>query len=280
MNEIFVNIKKNLYELISAVFFIGLFYAKNKLVHDFFSYRGVFQSIRFKIFKIEKLSQLLVLSGADRSILYELIGDTFVPTAFSLRDGISFHHGERIHKEDDLFNWSSPKDYVWSETNHYLPVTSINTCKSILYSLIKTQNGNPAAILMLHYVFKAETKTNFTVLNTYRLKIKDILYMEKEDSKKLLAVLITFLTKLVELITIKNILRIALMALNIRIIQSELSRDGYTFITLPIDGVGTEIPLVLLLLFAAIANSGILEGLLFLYAKLIEGKLKPTRSKA
>jgi hypothetical protein len=50
--------------------------------------------------------------------------------------------------------------------------------------------------------------------------------MEKEDSKKLLAVLITFLTKLVELITIKNILRIALMALNIRIIQSELSREG------------------------------------------------------
>jgi hypothetical protein len=83
MNEIFVNIKKNLYELISAVFFVGLFYAKNKLVHDYFSYRGVFQSIRFKIFKIEKLSQLLVLSGADRSILYELIGDTFVPSAFS-----------------------------------------------------------------------------------------------------------------------------------------------------------------------------------------------------
>ena len=70
------------------------------------------------------------------------------------------------------------------------------------------------------------------------------------------------------------------MALNIRIIQSELSRDGYTFITLPIYGVGTEIPLVLVLLFAAIANSGILEGLLFIYAKLIEGKLKTTRSKA
>ena len=73
---------------------------------------------------------------------------------------------------------------------------------------------------MLHYVFKAETKTNFTLLNTYRLKIKDILNMEKEDSKKLLAVLISFLTRLVELITIKNILRIALMALNIRISQS------------------------------------------------------------
>jgi hypothetical protein len=280
MNEIFINIKKNLYELISAILLIGLFYAKNKLVHDYFSYRGVFQSIRFKIFKIEKLSQLLVLSGADRSILYELVGDTFIPSAFSLRDGISFHHGESIDKSDSLFDWSNKKEYIWSESNHHLPVSALNNCKSILYSLIKNQDGKPAAILMLHYVFKAENKTNFTLLNTYRLKIKDILYMEKEDSKKLLAVLISFLTRLVELITIKNILRIALMALNIRIIQSELSREGYTFITLPIYGVGTEIPLVLLLLFAAIANSGLLEGLLFLYTRLIEGKFKGTRSKA
>ncbi len=278
MNEIFLNIKKNLYELISAILLIGLFYAKNKLVHDYFSYRGVFQSIRFKIFKIEKLAQLLVLSGADRSILYELVGNTFVPSAFSLRDGISFQHGESIDKSDSFFDWSNTKEYIWSESNHHLPVSSLNNCKSILYSLIKNQNGKPAAILMLHYVFKAENKTNFTLLNTYRLKIKDILNMEKEDSKKLLAVLIAFLTKLIELITIKNILRIALMALNIRIIQSELSREGYTFITLTIYGVGTEIPLVLLLLFAAIANSGILEGLLFLYAKLIESKLKSARS--
>ncbi len=43
--------------------------------------------------------------------------------------------------------------------------------------------------------------------------------MEKENSKKLLTVLISFLTKLVEPITIKNILRIALMALNIRLMD-------------------------------------------------------------
>ena len=96
--------------------------------------------------------------------------------------------------------------------------------------------------------------------------------MQKEDSKKLLAVLISFLTRLVELITIKNILRIALMALNIRIIQFELSREGYTFVTLPIYGLPTEIPLVLLLFFAALANSGLLEGFLFLYTKLFEPK--------
>lgn len=279
MNEIMLNIKKNLYELLSAILLIGLFYLKNKLVHHYFSYRGVFQPIRFKIFKIEKLSQLLVLSGADRSVLYELVGDSFVPTAFSLRDGISFQHGESIDKDSTLFNWLSAKEYIWFESTQHLPVSSLNTCKSILYSLIKTNNGKPAAILMLHYVFKAENKTNFTLLNSYRLKIKDIINMEKEDSKKLLGVLISFLTKIIELITIKNILRIALMALNIRIIQSELARDGHTFISLPIYGTPTEIPLVLLLFFVAVANSGILEGLLFFYTKLIENKLKTTGRK-
>lgn len=280
MTDILLNIKKNIYELLSAIFLIGLFYAKNKLVHDYFSYRGVFQSIRFKIFKIEKLSQLLVLSNADRCVLYELAGDSFIPTAFSLRDGISFQHGESIDKDDTLFNWNSSKEYAWFEVTQYLPVSSLNSCKSILYALIKNNNGAPAGILMLHYVFKAETKTNFALLNSYRLKIKDIILMEKEDSKKLIGVLISFLTRIVELITIKNILRITLMALSIRVIQAELARDGYTFITLPIYGVTSDIPLVLVLFFAAVANSGLLEGLIFLYAKFLEGRFKSKRRRA
>ena len=61
-------------------------------------------SIQYRIFKIEKLSQLLVLCDADRSILYELDGQHFVPTAFSLRDGISFSHGERIDKDSSFFD--------------------------------------------------------------------------------------------------------------------------------------------------------------------------------
>ncbi|MBL0265572.1 MAG: hypothetical protein IPQ05_17325 [Leptospiraceae bacterium] len=153
-----------------------------------------------------------------------------------------------------------------------MAASSLYTCKSIQYSLIKNQEGRPKAILMLHFVFQSEGTSHLALLKQYKLKLKDILYMQKEDSKKLLAVLISFLTRLVELITIKNILRIALMALNIRIIQFELSREGYTFVTLPIYGLPTEIPLVLLLFFAALANSGLLEGFLFLYTKLFTPK--------
>ena len=272
MTDLLVNIKKNVYELVSAILFIALFYFKNKLMHDYFSYQGFFQSIRFKILKIEKLAQLLVLSGSDRAVLYELIGDYFIPTAFSLRDGISFQHSERIPKASGFFNWYQALEEGGAEIYNDLPVSSLNTCKSIQYSLIKNQEGRPKAILMLHFVFQSEGTSHLALLKQYKLKLKDILYMQKEDSKKLLAVLISFLTRLVELITIKNILRIALMALNIRIIQFELSREGYTFVTLPIYGLPTEIPLVLLLFFAALANSGLLEGFLFLYTKLFTPK--------
>jgi hypothetical protein len=121
-----------------------------------------FSLFGLRYLRLKSSAQLLVLSGADRSILYELDGDTFVPSAFSLKDGISFQHGESIDRDDSLFDWSNTKEYLWSESNHHLPVSSLNSCKSILYSLIKNQSGKPAAILMLHYVFKAETKTNFT----------------------------------------------------------------------------------------------------------------------
>ena len=97
MNEIFINIKKNLYELLSAIFFIGLFYTKNTLVHDYFSCR----------------------------------------------------HGLSSDKSDSFFDWSNTKEYLWSESNHHLPVSSLNNCKSILYSLIKNQSRK----LFVSYTF-------------------------------------------------------------------------------------------------------------------------------
>ncbi|MBK9497794.1 MAG: hypothetical protein IPO06_00170 [Leptospiraceae bacterium] len=72
---------------------------------------------------------------------------------------------------------------VGAEIYNDLPVSSLNTCKSIQYSLIKNQEGRPKAILMLHFVFQSEGTSHLALLKQYKLKLKDILYMQKEDSK-------------------------------------------------------------------------------------------------
>jgi hypothetical protein len=123
--------------------------------------RGVFQSIRFKIFKIEKLAQLLVLSGADRSILYELIGDSFVPSAFSLAMELVFNM-ERVLIRRCLFDWSNTKEYLWSETNHHLPVSSLNTCKSIYIHSSRTSKRKTSSYFNAALCFQSGNKTNFT----------------------------------------------------------------------------------------------------------------------
>ncbi|MBK7056201.1 MAG: hypothetical protein IPH52_14360 [Leptospiraceae bacterium] len=151
-------------------------------MHDYFSYQGFFQSIRFKILKIEKLAQLLVLSGSDRVVLYELIGDFFIPTAFSLRDGISFQHSERIPKASGFFNWYQALEEGGAEIYNDLPVSSLNTCKSIQYSLIKNQEGRPKAILMLHFVFQSEGHLTWSS-QTIQIKIEGHFIYAKEDSK-------------------------------------------------------------------------------------------------
>jgi hypothetical protein len=253
MNEILIQTKKNFLEFISALFFLLVFYLKNRLVHDYFSISGIFLPFRFKIAKIEFLARLISLSSADRAILYEYKNEIFIPTAYSLREGIRF---DRIDKKEiQTVNELSEANYFTS-----------------FFSFDEDNFG----ILALEYLQGKKTKKDQSLLNQYAEKFKEIYRMEKQESKKIFSVLIQFLYKLTKLITFKNILRFLVMGLNIQLIQYEMKNPNKENLVLPLYGMSLEIPLLLVYFLAALANAGILETIfkLSLLFEKIQKKIK------
>lgn len=271
MTDLVVTIKKNLHEMIAAIIFLAIFYIKNKLLHNYFSYGGVLQSIRFKILKVEKLSQLLLLYKADRAVLYELEGKSFLPTAYSIKDGIGYFPIEKIENSSNEINWKaiSPEGFIDLTETEMNSIYSINSTNSLIYSTIKENSGRIKAIILLHYISQMNKPDEYKVLSDYKLKIKDILQMENENSKKLLGVLISFLMRCIRLITIKNIMRIALLVLHFRIVLSEMAKETSTIVSLPIYNSEVELPLVVLLVILAIATTITSENVFTLFRRFV-----------
>jgi hypothetical protein len=116
------------------------------------------------------------------------------------------------------------------------------------------------------------------ILQNYYQKIREIIHLERERKKKSRMLLDTILNQSYKLFTISNILRILVGYVNYKLIMNELGKQHLTFIKLNMFGTRNEIPLLLIYLLAALANSGILESLLKVWKEKKEKSMEYRRN--
>lgn len=260
--------------MIAAFILLTIIYIKNLFIHSYFSYTGIFQSGKFKFKKIERLTKLLMEYEADRAVLFELKGKTLFPTAYSINDGIEYRPLEKIEKDSEDFS----KDFAGqeglvnlfeSERNSYY---SINYTSSFIYSKIKDSEGNLNAIILLQYLSPFTSPADYKVLNDYKFKIKEVLEMQKDQSKKLVNLLFSFLLRCIKLITIKNMLRIFVAVCLLMMVNAEFNRETVTMITLQVFSSEVEVPLYYLLILNMIGLAYFSEKTFNYIGKLILAK--------